>query len=447
MKILKICFLFTILLFSSFSYAQAIEITLQQAILSAYKNNTNIVKTENSIEIQDNNIKATYGALLPDLKFSAGWTRTNQVIKEGSLIVNGIAIPASNETSNNFQLGLRSDVILFDGLANYDRIDYAKEYKSVLNLQLRKLKQDVAVKVLADYIQVLKNQQVVIINQATLDDSKAQLEKIKIFVEVGKRTMNDVYTQDVQVAKNELAVEQSINEMNKSVKDLAFDANLPMDKNYAVNRTEFATDLTYESIEGYVNQNSNSDALVTVALKNRYDYRSSVQNLNVLQTNIDITRSTVLFPTLSGFGSYSMGGNKFTGIDNQKIFTVGLTLSYPIFQGFQVDNQNQKAIIDYRSAEEDLKLIKDQISLDINKAILDLKSLLKQIEITERSLKSAQQNKFLAEESYRVGIGTILDINTASVNLNNLLITRSNLIYDFITAQKRLEYHQGLLNY
>jgi len=447
MKILKICFLFTILLFSSFSYAQAIEITLQQAILSAYKNNTNIVKTENSIEIQDNNIKATYGALLPDLKFSAGWTRTNQVIKEGSLIVNGIAIPASNETTNNFQLALRSDVILFDGLANYDRIDYAKEYKSVLNLQLRKLKQDVAVKVLADYIQVLKNQQVVIINQATLDDSKAQLEKIKIFVEVGKRTMNDVYTQDVQVAKNELAVEQSINEMNKSVKDLAFDANLPMDKNYAVNRTEFATDLTYESLEGYVNQNSNSDALVTVALKNRYDYRSTVQNLNVLQTNIDITRSTVLFPTLSGFGSYSMGGNKFTGIANQKIFTIGLTLSYPIFQGFQVDNENQKAIIDYRSAQEDLKLIKDQISLDINKAILDLKSLLKQIEITERSLKSAQQNKFLAEESYRVGIGTILDINTASVNLNNLLITRSNLIYDFITAQKRLEYHQGLLNY
>jgi outer membrane protein len=447
MKILKSFIILAALFIAQFANAQVIEITLKDAINHAYENSPNIIKTENSIEVQDNNIRATYGALLPDLKFNAGWTRTNQVVKEGSIIINGIALPATNQTTNNFQLQLRSDVVLFDGLANYDRVDYAKEYKTVLQLQLKKLKQDVAVKVLADYIAVLKNQQIVVINQATLDDSRAQLERIKAFVEVGRRTMTDVYTQDVEVAQNELAVERSINNMNKSIKDLAFDANLPTEREYAVNRNEFNINIPIESIEAYVAQNSNTEQLVNVAIKNRYDYRSTAQNLDVLQTNIDITKSQVIFPTLSGFGSYSFGGNKFTGIDNQKIFTIGLSLNYPIFQGFQVDNKRQEAIINYRSGQEDLKLIENQINLEISKAILDLKSLLKQIEISDRSLKSAEQNKLLAEESYRVGIGTLLDVTTASTNLRNLLIVNSNLMYDFIYAQKQLEYYQGILTY
>ncbi|HEY3250820.1 MAG TPA: TolC family protein, partial [Ignavibacteria bacterium] len=79
--------------------------------------------------------------------------------------------------------------------------------------------------------------------------------------------------------------------------------------------------------------------------------------------------------------------------------------------------------------------------------VLDLKSLLKQIEITDRNLKSAEQDKLLAEESYRIGLGTLLEVNTANINLNNIQIQKSNLIYNFILAQKTLEYYQGLLKY
>ena len=94
-----------------------------------------------------------------------------------------------------------------------------------------------------------------------------------------------------------------------------------------------------------------------------------------------------------------------------------------------------------------MKQVKDQISLDIKKAVLDLKSLLKQIQITDRNIKSAELDKFSAEESYRVGLGTVLDIQTATTNYNNLLINKSNLIYNFLLAQKQLDYYQGILKY
>lgn len=447
MKILKTVLIAVILTFTGSSYTQEIQVSLKEAIGHAYKNDPNINKLENTIELQESNIRASYGNLFPDLKFSTGWTRSNQVIDGGYVSQAGIPIPASNRTSDNFTLSLRSDVTIFNGMTSFDKIDLAKLTKSQYQIQLKTLKQNIAVKIIADYLAVLKNQQIVLINEATLLDSRAQLDKIKIFVEVGKRTQLDVLTQDVVVAQNELSVEQAKNNLNKSLSDLAFDSNLPMDKNYAVIKSEFFTDMSYESLESYVTMNQNTDNLVNTAYRNRNDYKSSVQNLDVLQTNIEIARGNQYFPTLTGFGSYSMNGTKIDKISNQRAFTIGLTLSYPIFQGFQIDNQRQISLINYKSAQEDITLVKNQIALQIKKAVLDLKSLLKQIEITGRSLKNAEQNKFLAEESYRVGIGTVLDVNTASTNLNNALINKSNLIYDFIYAQNQLEYYQGLLNY
>lgn len=447
MKILKIALIAVFFTFTYSIFSQEIQVSLKEAIGHAYKNDPNINKLENTIELQESNIRASYGNLFPDLKFSTGWTRSNQVIDGGYVNQAGIPIPASNQTSDNFTLSLRSDVTIFDGMTSYDQIDLAKLSKTQYQIQLKKLKQDIAVKIIADYIAVLKNQQIVVINESTLADAQAQLDKIKIFVEVGKRTQLDILTQDVVVAKNELSVEQAKNNLNKSLSDLAFDSNLPLDKNYAVNKSEFFTDMSYESLESYVMMNQNTDNLVNTAYRNRNDYKSSIHNLDILQTNIDIARGNQYFPTLTGFGSYSMNGTKIDKITNQRAFTVGLTLSYPIFQGFQLDNQRQISLINYKSAQEDITLVKNQIALQIKKAVLDLKSLLKQIEITDRSLKNAEQNKFLAEESYRVGIGTVLDVNTASTNLNNALINKSNLIYDFIYAQKQLDYYQGLLNY
>ncbi|HMQ79862.1 MAG TPA: TolC family protein [Ignavibacteria bacterium] len=447
MKIFKLSVLIIALNITGSLYSQEIQVSLKEAIEHAYKNDPNINKLENTIELQESSLRANYGNLFPDLKFSTGWTRSNTVINNSFINQNGIPIPESNETSNNFSLSLRSDVTIFDGMTNFDKIDLAKQTKTQYQIQLRQLKQDIAVKIISSYIAVLKNQQIVVINEATLADSRAQLDRIKIFVEVGKRTLSDVYQQDVVVAQNELLVEQAKNNLNKSISDLAYNSNLPLEKNYAVNPSEFNTEIAYENLEAYVIQNQNTEGLVSNAFRNRYDIKARVQNLDLLQTNIDIARGTQYFPTLTGFGSYSMNGNKIDNVTNQRTFTIGLNLSYPIFQGFQLDYQRQIALINYKSAQEDIKLVKNQVELQIKKAIQDLRSLLKQIEITDRNLVNAQQNKLLAEESYRVGIGTVLDVNTATTNLNNILINKSNLIYDFINAQKTLEYYQGILNY
>jgi outer membrane protein len=293
----------------------------------------------------------------------------------------------------------------------------------------------------------LKNQQIVKINESSLADAQAQLESIKLFVEAGKKTQLDIYNQDVQVAQKELALEQSKNNLDKSIADLVFDSNLPQDRQYTVSQTEFTTELSLESVNAYVARNSNPEVLINTAINNRNDFKYTRESIDISESNYELTRNALLFPTISGFSTYGLSAPKIGDLTNSKVFTIGLNISYPIFQGFSLDVQKQQAQINLRSANQDLEQLKNQISTEIKKAVYDLKSLNKQIEITERNIKAAEQNRLLAEESYRAGLGTLLDVQTATTNYNNALIDRINLVYNFQFAQKQIEYYQGLLKY
>lgn len=429
-------------------YAQNETLNLSKCLSIAIKNNLTLSKLRNSVESSNSTITSKYGVLFPSLSFNSGWTRSNQVTN-GSFDVYGIPtnVGTTNTTSNNFSMGLRSDVTLFNGFTNYENIDLAKMNRQSYYLQIEKTKDDIALKVISDYISVLKNQQILIINQARLVDSKQQLDNIKIFVEVGKKTISDVYKQDVLVAQNELLVEQSKNNVDKSISDLVSDLNYPLDKSYIVKDDEFSLNITSNDIQRYILQNSNLNTLVNNAVKNRQDYKVYQQTVKINEANYELTRNSLIFPTLSGFASYNLSGSKIGEINNSRVFTLGLSLSYPIFQGFQLSTQKEIAELTVKSSIDDLELLKNQYSLDIRKAVLDVKSLAKQIEISDRTIKSSEQDKYFAEESYKIGLATLLDVQTATTTYNNALIDKSNLIYNYILLQKQLEYYQGLLNY
>ncbi len=458
MRYIKVLCLFLVYFVGNNIYSQQItEINVKKAIENAVKTNINVIKVENSIESQSINIKGKYGALLPTLSFQGSWQRSNSVLTGNALqnsffgnngnLGNSNTPSSLNSTNYDYSLGLRSDVTLFNGFTNYQEIDVSKQTQAYYYILLQKAKQDIVLQILSNYITVLKNQQIVRIDSATLDNSRLQLDLIKQFVEAGRKTMVDIYNQDALVAQNELQSEQAKNELNKSISDLIFQSNLPQDRTYSVSQSDFSSDLSLDYVNAYAAQNSNIDFLVNTGLKNRYDYQSTQQTIKINETNLDISQNAVLFPTLSGFSSYNWSGSSFSNISNTKVFTLGLTLSFPIFEGFSIDNQRQLAEIVIKSSNEDLRQLKKQITNDIQKAVLDLKSLVKQIEITDRTIKSAEQNKLLAEESYKVGLLTLLDVQTATTTYDNALIQKSNLIYNFQFAQKQLEYFQGLLKY
>jgi len=436
------------MLFSGLAFPQE-SLDLKKAIGIALDKNPTLSTIQNNLSIQKLNIKSVKGNLYPTLSMSGTWTRNNNFSSGGTQLINGIPIfiPDQNSWQNNFNLGLNTQVTLFNGFANYQNIELENQNEASLKLQYEKTKTDIVLNIYQRFFDAVKKEKIVDTYKNNLQNSRDQLEKIKEYVNVGKKTVSEIYKQDVQVAQNELSLEQSINDFNKSKVDLLYAMNDDLDKQVSINSRDINADLTVAELKSILDKSTNINELVKNAVAGRYDYKSAMQDIKINETRLSLALKNLYYPTVSAFGSYGLTGKDINKITDSRTFSVGLSLSYYFFQGYKTDVNRQIAEVNIKQKSEDLVKLEQQIKSDLKKAILDLETSYKQIEILDRNIKSAEQDKLLSEENFRIGYGTLLDVQTASTSLNNLLINRINSIYNFLFAKKQIDYLSGQLNY
>jgi outer membrane protein len=424
-------------------------IDLKNAISIAIEKNPAISTLQNNLSIQKLNIKSANGSLYPTLSLSGSWSRNNSFSKGSTQLYNGIPIyvPDQNVWQNSFNLGLSSSVTLFNGFANYQNVDLENQNEVGLKIQLEKTKTDLVLTIYQKFFDAVKKEKIVVTYEDNLKNSRDQLDKIKEYVNVGKKTVSEIYKQDVQVAQNELSLEQSKNDYSKSKIDLLYAMNDDVNKNIAIDSKDINANLTVAELKAILDRSVNVDELVRNAVAGRYDYKSATQDIKINQTKLSLALKNLYFPTLTAFGNYNLTGKEIQNIWDSRTLAVGLSLSYYIFQGNKYDINKQIAEVNIKQKSEDLVKLEQQIKSDIKKAIIDLETAYKQIEILDRNIKSAEQDKILSEENFRIGYGTLLDVQTANTSLNNLLVSRINSIYNFLFAKKQIEYLSGQLNY
>jgi len=425
------------------------NITLKRAIQIAIENNKDLVTIKNNIAIQNLNLKLSKGSLIPNLTFSTGWNKTNSISKGGVIYQNGfpIPVPDQNTTRDNWGMSLNSQVILFDGFANYENIELNNQSIQLLNFQSDNLKMDIMVNVTQKYFDLIKKSYIVGAYEDNLANSRAQLNSIQEYVNVGKRTVSEIYKQDVQVAQDELNLERALNDLKKAKVDLLFSMNSDVDAEIQVDLNEIPSSYTLAELNNRMLKYGNVAALSSEAISNRYDYKTNLQDIKVNEIRLSISNKNLYWPSLSAFGNYNISGNQINDITNNRVFTFGLSLNYPILQGFSYDVSQQIAEVNLKQKRQDLEKLELQIRSDIKKAVLDLQTAYKQTEILDRNIASAEQDVKLSEENYRIGYGTLLDLQTAMTKLNGLKIDKINSIYSFLLAEKQIDYLTGTLKY
>ncbi|MCU0373056.1 MAG: TolC family protein, partial [Ignavibacteria bacterium] len=395
------------------------------------------------------NLKGAYGNLIPSLSLNGNWSRNNAFSSGGTIYQNGIPIQVGDQITwtNNLSLGINTSVVLFDGTANYQNISLEKQNLAVLRTNYEKTKQDIIVKIYQRFFDVIKKQKIVETNIENLRVSTEQLNSIKEYVNVGKKTQSDIYKQDVLVARNELNILTSKNDYEKSKVELLNSMYEDVTKSIDVDVSGINVPTSTDELNVILVKYSDYEKLVYEALSSRYDYKSIIEDIKANELKLSIAKKYIYYPTLSAFGNYNVSGNQIDEITNNRVLTFGLSLSYPIFQGFQRDISKQVSEVNIKQRKEDLSQLERNIRSEIKKAIFDLQTAYKQIEIVERNIRSSEQDKYLSEENFRLGYGTLLDVQVATTALNNLQIDRINFIYNFMISQKYLEYLAGIIKY
>ncbi len=335
--------LLTIFFFVSISLQaqDAKEISLNEAIDIALKNNYQLKQARNNLDLAEKSMYSEYADFLPSI--SAGVN--GQSRKGQQLVRQGDTQIFQDNVTNGFSGSLSADLPLFNGFDNILSLRINKSDKLSFEESLQRARENVIFNTASSFLQVLLNKELLEIARENLASSQKQLEQVKAQVEVGSRPTVDLYNQESTVASNELTVTRRENSLQ--ISRLALIRQLQIDP---LGDYSFVTpDLDTENMNPDTGTGYSIEKLVEQAMENRSDLRSEVANLRTLELQLRQTKYD-LFPTLNASASISSnysdqyfgGGISFSDqfYDQKVTQSIGFSLNIPIFNNWNRMNPN-----------------------------------------------------------------------------------------------------------
>jgi len=431
-------------------HAQTKTLSLEQAIQTALERNISVVQAQNNVSAAQSGVLAAYGNYLPTLSASGGWTRY-QTDRPGSdpLFFGGQLISAGSSgfsVSNDFRTDLSLNYTIFDGFAREGRFGQASSNSISTEQQAARTRQSIVYQVESSYLNVLRNEQLVKVNEENLKRDRRQLERITESNRVGALSLADVYRQQSQVAADELSLITAQNNYDKAKADLLALAGLDVSEEYNIADATISTQITQSELDSTFSRYKSFKDISRRAMAARPDYLSAHEAFNASQSGVTTARSGY-FPVIGASAGYGLSNPELSRISTNKSLNWGISFRWNLFDAFQTNQSLQSAVATKRNAEISLVQTERNINVEIKKALLDLEAARKQYEVSQKGLLSATEDRKIAEERYNLGAGTLLDLLTGNAGLVNAEANVINASYNYIISQRNVEYALGERTY
>jgi outer membrane protein len=115
------------------------------------------------------------------------------------------------------------------------------------------------------------------------------------------------------------------------------------------------------------------------------------------------------------------------------------SLSLPVFDNFNREERVQRASVERDVAVYNVKAKELAMTADVTQAYLTLKTSVQTVALQTQNATKAREELSYAEERYKVGASTFLDVVTSRGTYEQALIDRVNSVYDYHKAFAALE--------
>ena len=412
-------------------------ITLKRATELVIENNLQIKQAQFTEAISEENLSQSKLALYPSLNANTGLNfnygrsidpLTNQFINQ--------AITSNSGT-------VSSNTALFQGFRRINEISQNKLQLDADKSNTQKVKNDLVLAVVNNYLSVLNAQDLLLATQQQLAISNQQLDIEQKFFDVGNKTLADLAQAKAQVATAELNVTNARNQVDLSFLNLAQLLERDPSVQFEVEKPQIENIMQVNAAYSAV------DVFKTASL-NFPDIKLAELRKQVFEKEITIARSGY-FPSLnlqSGFGTrYSNGsfGNTSFGKQAKDNFNqfIGFGLNIPIFNGLATKSNVRRANINFQNALVSEQLVKNNLNKVINQAVYDLRAAEKRYNSTKTAFESSKEAFNVIQLRYAVGLVNSLDFNQAQTNLNKAQFDQIQSRYDLIFRSKVIDYYLG----
>lgn len=326
--------------------------------------------------------------------------------------------------------------LLYDFGAGDERVKAAEYQALAAALTSNRALQEVAFQVEQAYFRYLGFEQLVRSNELFLKSVNTSLDATQRRREGGLATVADVYRADTQVAQARLNLTRSRGELEKARGAVASAAGLPVHESLRIQ--PLPEEPRIQEISASVQD------LLARAKASRPDLIASEAQVRSARAAADAAGKSGL-PTVSVTAGT---GRTFFRHDDPAPFnrnnSILLTLSVPLFNGFETQYQRRQAEARAAQAEASRDVLTRQTELDVWQSYYDVQTAAGGVSTTEVQLKAAQQTAEATLARYKAGFGSLLDLITAQVDESNARVQRIQSYLDWYTALARLNYSIGV---
>ncbi|HEU4722994.1 MAG TPA: TolC family protein, partial [Gemmatimonadaceae bacterium] len=454
-------------------------LTLDEAISLARRNNPVYLLQAGNRRTADAAVRSARGALLPsaDASFGTRYQQGGQQVFNGLSFSNSSdAVQSSYGLSLNYRVNSATFVTPKAAMANRDAVEadihgsseqlratVTQQYLSVLQAQARSALQDTLVKTAETQLELAKAK-LAVGSGTSLDIRRAEValgqaqvalltarnnvevEKLRLFQQMGVAQPADVQlTTDFPVNPPTFSVDTLL-ELARS-QNPAIVALRSRERAAALNvrvaRAAYTPTLSLSTgWGGNSYQYTDSDYLVNQARGSVMNQLSSCLSQDSLRTRVGLPtqncNSRFVF-TDAQAAAIRSSNSQFPFKFERSPLSLTASLSLPVFDNFNREERVQRAAVERDAAVYNVKAKDLAMTADVTQAYLTLRTAAQTVALQEQNATKAKEELAFAEERYKVGASTFLDVVTSRGTYEQALIDRVNAVYDYHKAFAALE--------
>ena len=404
--------------FCRIALAEEISLTIDEAINMALRDNRDILLKAEDVNKSKAAIREARADLYPSLTLSGTWSRNNGYYSK-------------DFSSSSYQVGAKQ--YLYKGGETVNTIKYNEHLLNVNQAVLDKTKLDIVLSVKKSFYTLLLANQYAEINKSILKNTRSHLEYLGARYEKGLASHSEILWIKSSLESVKQAYENSLNQIESSRALL---------NNYLYLNKD--VEIIPEGELSYTEEEIVFDQGLLYALGKRPEIRQYDSQIKASEKSVDIAKSGNRPSVYASWDYYNRTHSAAgTGKNQSDNNIMGITFSWPIFDGWAAKSKIEQAMVDLKSA----RLLKEKavsdIALDFRNAYISLKNAIVKIDATESDLRVYNDNLKSAREKFKQGIVSSLDLDDAALKYSISRFNRDNSIYDYIVAKSSLDKAMG----
>ena len=415
------------------SVSRAEELTLEQSIQLALKNNPDLATAQQRVAATRAGLQQTDAALWPQLRVSESYTASDNPVQAFMMTLNQRAFNLGAnfnhpDTTDNLNTKVLAHWSLYDGGATLANRQAAKLNTEAAGQSLAAARNDLVFEVTRAYHTIHKARQFVTAAESAVTNLTATVNVASNRFAAGTALKTDILDAQVRLAESEEHLLRARNAL--ALAETIFRNVLGVPDTPALT----AANLPLRSNDRW-SENVNSGT-VSVGGISRPELAAARTSVAAADRQVRAAQAGYV-PQLKAFASYDLDSGDASHFKDSWI--AGVSVELNVFDGFLTRGKVREARANLEAARQQERKVDLAVALETRQAQLNLNEALARLATTGKSVTQAEESVSLTKDRYANGLALLTQLLDAETALTAARQRRAAAEADVHIAQAALD--------